>query len=326
MCKMKSISIIIPIYNSEEYLNRCLDSVVNQTIVDKLEVILINDGSTDTSLEIANSYLDKYNCFKLFSQENKGVSSARNKGIKEASAMYTCFLDADDEVLPNYYEILLNQILETNSDMAVTNYTKVFSDGTKKAYKKPYIGILDNKFDILKDYFTVNRICPNPVDKIYKTNLVKRIAYPEGYAIGEDKYFVYEALKQTNRISIDTSKSQYLYYINEGSAMKSEFSYKYLDSIKLSKITLSDYSVNDELYPYAEASYISEICRALNIAVQSNYKIKDDEELLSYLAILKKYKTINALKYMNKKHAVAFILMKSSPKLYAKIYNFLKIG
>ena len=93
---MKKVSIIIPIYNVEEYLSQCLDSIVNQTY-SNLEVILINDGSTDNCLEICNKYINKYN-WKLINKKNGGLSSARNAGLKEFTGDYVYFIDSDDWV------------------------------------------------------------------------------------------------------------------------------------------------------------------------------------------------------------------------------------
>ena len=118
---MYKISIIIPIYNTEKYLRRCLDSVCNQTFGD-IEIICINDCSTDGSLNILNEYAQKDNRIKIINFiENKGVAIARNTGIDEAQGEYISFVDADDYVDLDFFEKLYNKAIKTNSKLVVSN-------------------------------------------------------------------------------------------------------------------------------------------------------------------------------------------------------------
>lgn len=127
---MKSITIIIPVYNVEEYLGVCLDSVIKQELVD-YEVILVNDGSTDKSGIICDEYAIKYSEIKVFHQENKGLSAARNKALREARGKYILFLDSDDFLVPNKISLLLKQANQYNLEILefksvrVTEWTKV---------------------------------------------------------------------------------------------------------------------------------------------------------------------------------------------------------
>ena len=106
MKELTDISVIIPVYNSSKYLNKCLDSLVDQKY-NNYEVILINDGSTDNSLEICLQYANNYNNFQVFSKENGGVSSARNYGLNKANGKWIVFVDSDDFVKPNYLSELI---------------------------------------------------------------------------------------------------------------------------------------------------------------------------------------------------------------------------
>lgn len=119
--KFPDISVIIPVYNSERYLRKCFDSVVNQSF-SNFEVIVVDDGSDDGSLGIIKEYEDKYNNFRLVSISKSGVSEARNIGIKESRGKYLSFIDSDDFVLPNFLEILYNNIKKDNTDIACCNY------------------------------------------------------------------------------------------------------------------------------------------------------------------------------------------------------------
>lgn len=115
---MAKVSIIIPVYNTENYLKKCLDSVVNQTLED-IEIICINDGSTDRSLGILNDYAQKYSKIIVINQENKGVSEARNEGIEKASGEYIMFLDSDDYFQPQACETAYNSVNSSDYDLGI---------------------------------------------------------------------------------------------------------------------------------------------------------------------------------------------------------------
>lgn len=123
------ITIIIPVYNSEKYLRKCLDSVLAQSYKD-IEVIAINDGSTDKSLDIMNEYKNNYpEIFQIFSQENQGQSSARNFALKYAKGKYITFLDSDDYIVPDYLEILVCTAEKYNSDMVASGEIRIDENG-----------------------------------------------------------------------------------------------------------------------------------------------------------------------------------------------------
>ena len=124
-------SIIIPVYDSEKYLFRCIDSVLNQTRSD-FELILIDDGSKDQSTDICKQYAKKDDRVKYIRQENAGVSAARNKGISIASGDYIGFVDSDDEICPDMYETLLREAEKYGTDIVICDAVTVYSDGTKE--------------------------------------------------------------------------------------------------------------------------------------------------------------------------------------------------
>lgn len=150
------ISLIIPVYNAEKYLRQCLDSVVNQTIQERIEVILVNDGSADASGEIMLEYESKYpelirNVFK----ENGGSSSARNAALDIAEGEYVVFVDSDDFIGPNYLEILYKKAIETKADMVLCDYTRVTAEG--KYYKQCIANYIEKDIRI-PSYISCNRI------------------------------------------------------------------------------------------------------------------------------------------------------------------------
>ena len=139
---MTDLSIIVPIYNVQDYLRECLDSILEQDL-NSFEIILVNDGSTDDSGDIARSYAAKYSCFKLIEQENQGLSVARNVGLQKARGDYVLFLDSDDYLLNSGVSKLLKKIDENQLDLIVGNYKQISDDGELKS----------NKFDEISSPF-----------------------------------------------------------------------------------------------------------------------------------------------------------------------------
>ena len=119
------ISVIVPVYNVEKYLEKCLDSLVNQTLKD-IEIIIVNDGSLDNSQEIIDKYAKKHKTIKSYIKENGGLSDARNYGIKQASGKYISFIDSDDYVKENMYELMYNKLEEKN--LKVSDYVDCDND------------------------------------------------------------------------------------------------------------------------------------------------------------------------------------------------------
>lgn len=175
------VSIIIPIYNAKLYLKRCLDSVKNQTYTN-LEIVCINDGSTDNSLEIAEEFAKKDNRFKIFDIKNKGVSNARNIGILNSSGEYLFFLDADDWLEYNAIEILCNNALEENRDLVVGNFMKInsnakISSGHENRFKKSVLLDKEDIFAYIKIYLQTSHrdlLFNHCWGKLYKTDMVKK--------------------------------------------------------------------------------------------------------------------------------------------------------
>ena len=122
---MTKVSIIVPVYNTYNYLNKCLESLVNQTLSD-IEIIVVNDGSPDDSEGIIKEYANKYSSIKYYKKKNGGLSSARNFGIKRATGEYIGFVDSDDYVDVTMYEKLYNQAISTNSDIVCCQLTYLY--------------------------------------------------------------------------------------------------------------------------------------------------------------------------------------------------------
>ncbi|EHB6446001.1 glycosyltransferase family 2 protein, partial [Enterococcus faecalis] len=190
---MKLVSVVIPVYNVEKYVEKCLDSVINQTY-QNLEIIIVNDGSTDNSLSVCQKKKLSDSRIKLINKENGGLSSARNAGIECAQGEFICFIDSDDWIELDYIEVLLNGMENTNVDISVIQMIKV-KDFNKIAFQSES----QTKWDIferetaMRELFSSNLIGYSANNKLYRISLFKSIRYPEGMLM-EDKGTTYRLI------------------------------------------------------------------------------------------------------------------------------------
>ena len=209
---MNSISVIVPIYNSEAYLNKCIDSLINQTKKD-IEIILVNDGSTDASDKIIKSYKDKR--IKYYKDKNKGIGYSRNFGIDKANSKYIMFLDSDDYLDIHACEELYKKIEKDKSDVVVSDFIKSHN-GTDEIIK-----INDfKKTNLNKNSNILLDINLSPWNKIYSSKLIKdnNIRFPEDIKY-EDVLFVLECLDKANNIS-KLNKALNYYIVRDNSETK----------------------------------------------------------------------------------------------------------
>lgn len=225
---MVKVSIIIPIYNKEEYLERCLDSVISQTLED-IEIILINDGSSDKSLEICHKYQEKDNRIKVINQKNSGVSIARNRGMKEASGEYIAFIDPDDYIEQNMYSSMYKLCEENKAEVCICNFYIHNDLGIRPVTVRP-TSVLNEKEEIINQV-VLNMLAPKDLNGrsdsmmgnvwrllIRKESVNKNIIdFPAGIPLMEDLIFCIKLFSKTNKICFDSSY-HYHYCIQGDSA------------------------------------------------------------------------------------------------------------
>ncbi|MGB0366761.1 MAG: glycosyltransferase family 2 protein [Flavobacteriaceae bacterium] len=213
------ISIIIPVYKVEKYLRVCLDSLCVQTLTD-IEIICINDGSPDNCIEILKEYAKKDKRFHIINQENCGSGPARNNGIDHAKGEFIGFVDPDDWVSPDYFEILYNKATTSDADISATaSVVKVYDDPTRKSIKKS-VGFRSEKI-IISEEKRESLICRSGTtcNKVFKKNLVDKynIRFAETRSTGEDNPFNIIALAAANKIAT-TTMGTYFYRFRSDSA------------------------------------------------------------------------------------------------------------
>ncbi|MBR1825203.1 MAG: glycosyltransferase [Alphaproteobacteria bacterium] len=220
---MPLVSVIIPVYNVEQHLRKCLDSVLEQTFRD-MEVICVNDGSTDGSAAILEEYAAKDKRFKIITQKNQGLSAARNNGLAVATAKHIAYVDSDDFVHPRFLEILYSAATENDADVAGCNFCKIFNDAqlpnlseTQPREYKPALNVLMNRRNFI--HFNV-------WNKLYKQELISDIPFVDGIYFEDWVYNCCVFAKARNFVWIN--EKLYGYRISDNSIMRSSFTGKKL--------------------------------------------------------------------------------------------------
>ena len=211
------ISVIIPVYNVENYLNRCVDSVLAQTYTE-LEIILVDDGSTDHSGTICDSYLSIDNRIKVYHKENGGLSDARNYGIAKANGQYLGFVDSDDYIHRDMYQILFHNMIEEQADVSVCSVQKVIDE-------EPLIQdelvdeqvLVYNATEAMK--YHIEYVGVTVWNKLYKREFISNNLFPAG-RVHEDEFVFHRIMYQCRKVVV-SSRKLYYYVQRDGSIMNS---------------------------------------------------------------------------------------------------------
>ena len=212
---MPKVSVIVPVYNTENYLPRCIDSILAQTFIE-FELILVNDGSEDNSGKICDNYALKDSRIIVIHKVNEGVSIARNTGIKRSTGKYITFIDSDDNVSTNYLLNLIEIHEKLNAELTISGFVKR-NQGIDKPHYIDYNGVVD--IETIGSILN-NNIISIPFAKIFNSDIIKtnRIIFPNGISRGEDTIFVLEYLLHIDKIAL-LPEYNYFYITTENSLM-----------------------------------------------------------------------------------------------------------
>lgn len=255
---MAKVSVIVPVYNVEKYLKRCLDSLINQTLSD-IDIICINDGSKDSSLQILEQYAQKDSRIVIYNQENSGLSVARNTGLEHASGEYIGFVDSDDWVDLDFYEKLYNSAKNNNADIAVADFIREHPNKKPKRLKLKEEKI----YTTPEDKFMICKVHREGCvwNKIYRTEFIHSINLkfvPKMYY--EDRDFTIRSLYFSKKL-VTTPNTYYRYFVNPKSIVNKRQNYiqdehyilviqQVLQFIKEHNIKVPDGLYKAEIYRY----------------------------------------------------------------------------
>lgn len=308
------ISIIIPVYNGEKYIDRCLKRIEEQSY-ESYEVLIIDDGSKDNTKNICSNYVKNNNKFHYFYKDNSGVSDSRNFGFGKAKGKWITFIDADDYISKNYLLELANNI-KKDTDLVCSNYYISKENGTsecpikveKELDKDIFIDMVLNDEYVAKNNNYIYKAPRNVWSKLYKKDILikNNILFKKNIKLFEDGIFQLEYLKYTNKVSI-TNKPIYYYYINEGSAThkfqkerikedkeKIKFLNEYLkgehlETFNLFKFeTLCDYFITTLFHKENSQKFIEKYLTLKSIIKNNEYEISSIN-IYKYLSLSKKF-------------------------------------
>ena len=320
---MTKVSIIIPVYNVEQYLDRCLSSVLNQTYKD-LEMILVNDGSTDKSGTICEEFVQIDKRAKAYHQENRGLSEARNTGLKYMTGDFVMFLDSDDWLELDAVEFLLEQVKIYNADMVVGGVyrtskivdhqqnTPVSQVLTQEEYAKRYFKIESQTIE----YYVWN--------KLYKRKVVEGIEFPPGF-FAEDVPTMFRYILNSDKIVV-ADKIIYNYFINN-SGLTAKFTSKHFDVLKGWDLVCqyATESNNDKYKEWAQINrYRADLALLTEIALSVDYKnirMLNETQIKSMQSRLKKNKRVLLQQAIPLSRKILIILFTTSYNIFAKVIN-----
>lgn len=258
------LSVVVPIYGVEKYLDECIRSIINQTY-QNLEILLIDDGSKGSEPEICDAYAQRDNRIKVIHKQNEGLVAARKTGIKNASGCYITFIDGDDYIAPEQYSRMMKWMIDESPDMVITSLTQVTNGIEKQCSQLMPDGIYENarltylleNMNCYKQQYYKCGILPSTCLKIYKSELLRSSAYsiPNNIRMGEDAAFTYPYLLNCNKVVVDNSIYGYYYRTVTGSMSKSTD-----DSLFYGSSSLYNY-----LKPYYEHNVDSQVMTQLEL-------------------------------------------------------------
>ena len=248
------VSVIVPVYNVEKYIKKCLNSLVNQTL-DEVEIVVVNDGSPDNSQKIIDEYTKKYKNIKSYVKENGGLSDARNYGIKKATGKYISFVDSDDYIRKDMLEKMYNYAIQKNFDIVVCDSINVYSDGTEILIKS------NNNYsdDDVKNYIISP---PMACTRLFKKSIFDKIEFKKNIYY-EDLEMTPKVINLTKKIGF-VSDGLYYYVQRDGSIMKQKvFNDKLLNIFDVLK---SNKDLLEKEFPQEiEYMYITHLLRTASL-------------------------------------------------------------
>lgn len=312
------ISIVVPIYNIEAYLSRCLDSILAQQY-HNIEIMAVDDGSSDKSGEILDEYAKFHSTIRVIHKENGGVTSARLRGVAEASGDWIGFVDGDDEIEPDMYGQLLHNALKYNAEISHCGYQMVSSDGGVHYFHNTGLLMKQGKTEALKELLSGERIEPGLCNKLFHKTLFHSLlhgkAMPQDVKINEDllmNYYLFSMAEQT----VFEDWCPYHYIVRSTSASRTRLDFhKIYDPIRVKNIIRQE--AEENIREDAQRAYLNTCINIYHTLLVADAKYRDDIREIRNLLRQEQY----AFYLLGKKRAMMARLIIKLPALYKPIYS-----
>ena len=338
---MKLISVIVPVYNVEKYLTRCVQSIINQTYTN-LEIILVDDGSPDSSPEMCDEFAKKDSRIKVIHKENAGLGHARNDGLKIATGEYVTFIDSDDWISLEHIEKLYNAIAKYDADISLGNHIRVSTTGATSSRKMPLsegcyegediinklmIPLIGNDVDAVSDISINSSVSMN----LYKTDFISKnnICFvSERFAVAEDFYFNIDCFHYASKV-VYTKEDGYYYFQNLQSICQKynpkrfERTLNYYDLVSQ---RIKSYGLSDKVGFRMQRSFLMKVRVAIRHIVLSDLSRKEKFRQLKEILANEKIKKVLSEYPIGSYHFSMRLLMKQMKRQnVAGVYYLMRI-
>lgn len=317
------ISVIVPVYKVEEYLKKCIDSIINQTYK-KLEIILVDDGSPDSCPQICDQYAKLDDRIKVIHKTNGGLSDARNAGMAVASGKYISFIDSDDYIDSNMLNILLDVAIKNNCQVVQCGTVK-FNYGEDVNANKNNLAVkvystTDALFELINDRSLVQTVW----NKLYSADVALTEFFPKG-KLNEDEFWTYKIFAKSTKIA-EINADMYFYLQRNSSIMGEQYSIKRLDALQ-AKTERQDFIQNNfpEIADAANKNLFFSCVYSCQRVLRDMDKKDRKQANKIILNIVKKY-PVRSISYFNSKEKLWYVISKVSFLWMCRIRNLLKIG
>lgn len=312
----EKISIIVPVYNVEAYLERCVESILKQTYTN-FELLLINDGSTDQSGDLCDQLALRDQRIRVIHKENGGLSAARNTGIDHASSDLIGFIDSDDYIDEDMYETLYRQLRESNADLSMCGHYDVFHQIPEKQVSEIKTWNLSSE-EAIKMVMEAKVLSVTAVNKLYKKELFNHLKFEVG-KIAEDAFIMIRLLDQCQKV-VATNEKKYYYVHRENSITTQKFSLKFLNVIEAyeqnANIIREHYpAIADVATMRLNWAYFYVLDRLL---IDSDFKDKLLEDKLIHYLKQNRLNILRDARFTNARK-ISFLALLFSRKLYTQI-------
>ena len=294
--QLDKISIIVPVYNVEQYITRCIESIISQTYRN-IEILLVDDGSTDNSGNICDKYQKKDSRITIFHKTNGGLSDARNYGIKHASGQYLCFVDSDDYISKHMVEILYNNLIKYSADISACGFLTVH-DGTCGEKKSAAQRKIYTKEEALKELLKDSSFSNYAWNKMYKRTLFNGVEYPIRKKM-EDLGTTYKLILNANKLVYDSSKLYY-YYQREDSILHKPDKQLYCDKFDLVCKRYFDLKIEYPDMIDNDVATLTDVLSCYAYIEKSNDRLENIKKIKETMtkAVVKHLKYTTKIKYM----------------------------
>ncbi|NTW71212.1 MAG: glycosyltransferase [Eubacteriaceae bacterium] len=316
---MKSkVSIIIPVYNTEKYISKCIDSIMGQAFTD-FDLILVNDGSTDNSGKICNNYASEDDRISVIHKPNGGQSSARNAGLAIAKGEYISFIDSDDWIDPDFYCTLVEYADSNRADIAACNLYVVNQWDQIRPFTPDAKSKIYSRAEAVEEIFSNRILTFSPCNKIYRRHIFENLRFDQDIIL-EDMDIAYKIIHRANKI-VYLEQPLYYYRYNNESTLRKKFTLKRIDEYEVKKRMYEFYLKN---YPeLADQVYLELLLTGINlyrlVSIHHRNKLQQYQYLIEFdRKILRRLLTNSRLK-IKKKIEGCWILI--SPKISIWILN-----